>query len=75
MQRHKRLPQRLHFPAGLGLNWVVRPDVELGAVLRIARDSEGEQLLFTSEEVEVQARQAAERRVAELEAELRKRSP
>ncbi len=61
----------------LGLHWVVLGDAELGALLRIATDAEGRQLLPTREEAEVHverlARQAAERRVAELEAELKRR--
>jgi Uma2 family endonuclease len=64
----------------LGLHWTVLGDAELGAVLRVAKDAEGKQLLPTpveaeglSRATESHARQAAERRVAELETELKKR--
>ena len=71
----------------LDLWWVVRPGGGWPAVLRLARDPAGQQLLPTPEEHEEQLRQAesrlreaeqgqreaAERRIAELEAELRRR--
>ncbi|MBI4703504.1 MAG: Uma2 family endonuclease [Deltaproteobacteria bacterium] len=47
--------------------WVVREHAELGSVLRLAEDAAGERLLPTPDE----ARERAEQRVAELEAELR----
>jgi hypothetical protein len=46
----------------LGLYWHHRPDQRLGSVLRLARGPEGRHLLVTPEE-----------RIAELEAELRRR--
>ncbi len=52
--------------AVLGLWWVVRPGAGLDLALRLARDPEGQDLLPTGQE-------AAERRVAELEQELRRR--
>lgn len=39
----------------------------------IARDAEGHDLVLTPEEAEARAREAAEQRVAELEAQLRLR--
>jgi Uma2 family endonuclease len=60
----------------LGLHWVVIVDSELIAVPRFAKDAAGKDLLPTREEGELaerRARQAAERRVAELEAELKRR--
>jgi hypothetical protein len=59
---------------------VVAPAGQLPAALRLARDAEGRDQVLTPEErserarqAEAQARQAAEQRVAELEAELRRR--
>ena len=46
----------------LALYWCVRPDERLGQMLRLARDPEGRDLLLTAEE-----------RLAELEAELKRR--
>jgi len=57
----------------LGLWWVVQPTPELGATLRLAQERAGSQMLPTEAEAEAAARQAAERRVAELEEELRRR--
>ena len=61
----------------LGLFWVLVPAEGLTAALRLARDPEGRDLVLTPLETEhraeTQARIAAERRVAELEAELRRR--
>jgi len=51
----------------LGLRWIVSPDPELAAVLRLSRDQAGKELLLTREEV-------AEQRIRVLEAELDKRS-
>jgi hypothetical protein len=69
-----------HFCRGLKLFWVVVPAGQFPAALRLARDAEGRDLVLTPEErserarqAEAQARQAAEQRVAELEAELRRR--
>jgi hypothetical protein len=52
----------------LGLHWVIRAGGEVVSCLRLAEDVLGAHLLLTKEEV-------AEKRVAELEAELRRRSP
>ncbi len=57
----------------LGLHWVVRPGENLAFALRLAEDAPGEILLLTTGEAETRAREVAERRVAELEAELRRR--
>jgi hypothetical protein len=60
----------------LGLYWHPCPDARLGRVLRLARDPAGQQLLPTPDEREEQERAAKEAellRVAELEAELRRR--
>jgi hypothetical protein len=57
----------------LGMFLVVRQDAECGTMLRLARDPEGRDLLPTPSEarqLEAEARQRAERRIAELEAEL-----
>lgn len=53
----------------LGLYWCVFPDARLGHVLRLARDAEGRELLLTPDE----RAEAALVRVAELEAELKRR--
>ena len=53
---------RCHPSDALGLYWLVTPDARLGQRLRLARDANGSVLLPTHEE-----------RIAELEAELRKR--
>jgi Uma2 family endonuclease len=50
----------------LGLHWCVRTDATLGCVLRLSRDALGEVLVLTALEAE-------RARVAELEAELRRR--
>ena len=71
----------------LGLYWCIAPDPKLGSMLRLARDSAGQDLLPTLAEAgqreaqarqqEAQARQQeaaqAEARIRELEAELAKR--
>jgi hypothetical protein len=57
----------------LDLHWVVVPVGEHPAGLRLARDAEGRDLLPTEAEAAHGAREAAERRVAELEEELRRR--
>lgn len=64
------------FCDALGLYWWHRPDERLGSVLRLARDPEGQRLLATPEEHRNQerlAKEAALARIAELEAELRRR--
>jgi hypothetical protein len=48
------------------------PDARLGAVLRLADDREGERLWLTRAESEAAERKSAVRRIAELEAELRR---
>lgn len=68
--------------AALSLTWVVWPDPDLGAMLRLARDAEGGELLPTLAEAketegrmrvqETDRRKDAEQRIRELEAELRK---
>jgi Uma2 family endonuclease len=62
----------------LGLHWVVAPAPELAAALRLARDPEGRELMLApievalAREADALARaEAAQARVAELEAELR----
>jgi Uma2 family endonuclease len=57
----------------LGLWWVVVPGAGYPAALRLARDAAGADLVLTSEEKEVRAREAAEQKVAELEAKLAQR--
>jgi len=57
----------------LGLYWVGVEDPKWGPMLRVARDAEAEALLPTPVEHEARAREAAELRVRELEAELRRR--
>ncbi|WP_437681943.1 Uma2 family endonuclease [Sorangium sp. So ce131] len=66
--------------AVLGLHWVVVPAGGHPAALRLARTSDGAELVLTPEEAERRraeteqaARATAERRIAELEAELRRR--
>jgi Uma2 family endonuclease len=49
--------------------WVLVPDPESGALLRLSRDPEGKALFPTPDELRI----AAEERVKELEAELRRR--
>lgn len=63
-----------HLCRGLSLYWVVVPTVRYPAALRLARDAAGRDLVLTPEETEARAREAAERRIAELEAELRLRN-
>ncbi|MBI2394713.1 MAG: Uma2 family endonuclease [Deltaproteobacteria bacterium] len=57
----------------LGLHWVAAPLAGYPCGLRLSRDAAGADLLPTGEEAEARARADAERRVAELEAELAKR--
>jgi hypothetical protein len=57
----------------LPVSWVVVPDDESVALLRVSRGPEGKDLLPTPAELEQEKRIQAERRVAELEAELRRR--
>jgi len=60
----------------LGVHWCVQPDVVLGRVLRLSQDSLGQKLIATAAERERAAldrEQAALARIAELEAELRRR--
>jgi Uma2 family endonuclease len=56
--------------AVIGIWWVVVEDEALGPALRPARDPDGRELLPTPTELESQARQAAEHRIAELLTEL-----
>jgi len=53
----------------LPATWVIVPNAESGTLLRLSRDPEGKDLLPTPDDL----RLAAEARVAELEAELRRR--
>ncbi|HZF47289.1 MAG TPA: Uma2 family endonuclease [Polyangiaceae bacterium] len=62
-----------HSCRGLKVYWVVVPLDRIPAALRLARDAEGCDLVLTPEEREARARKAAEQRVAELEAALRRR--
>lgn len=57
----------------LNLHWVVVPDEDLPASLRLSRDPDGTDLLPTPAEQSVLARKAAEERIAELEEALRRR--
>jgi Uma2 family endonuclease len=57
----------------LGAHWCVKSDTERGQVLRLARDPLGKDLIPTPEERERAAKDAAFARIAELEAELRRR--
>ncbi len=59
----------------LGLWWVIQEHEPDGPLLRLARDREGRELLPTALEREQRARLSAEARLAELEAELRRREP
>jgi hypothetical protein len=52
---------------------VVVPAGQFPAALRLARDAEGRDRVLTQEERKERALQAAEQRVAELEAELKRR--
>ena len=68
--------------AALSLTWVVRPDPQLGATLRLARDEQRGELLPTLAEAkdaegrmrvqETDRRKDAEQRIRELEEELRR---
>ena len=64
----------------LGLYWCLVPDPHLGPTLRLARDRDGRDLLLTPAEAagsatdaERAAKEVAQARVAELEAELAQR--
>jgi hypothetical protein len=57
----------------LDLWWVVRPIGEVPLGLRVARDPAGRDLLLSPLEASEQARSAVESRVAELEAEMRRK--
>jgi len=57
----------------LGVHWCVRSDATLGRVLRLSQDPLGQILVPTVREREAAAAAAAAARVAELEAELRRR--
>jgi Uma2 family endonuclease len=57
----------------LPATWVVVPDDECGALLRLGRDADGKDLFPTPAELERGKRVQAEQRIAELEAELRRR--
>jgi hypothetical protein len=59
--------------AVLRMTWVVTQDPVLGRMLRLGRDAAGTDLLPTPVEHEARLRGVAERRVKELEEELRKR--
>jgi len=61
--------------ATLGLHWVVtaHPELPLLPALRLARDADGVDLVLTHAESEASLRHAAERRLAEIEEELRRR--
>lgn len=59
--------------AVLGLCWVVTKDPSLGRILRLAKDASGGRLLPTPVEREAMKRRDAERRVRELEEELKRR--
>jgi hypothetical protein len=79
VERNLGGPEALHCDA-LALYWCVREDPELGRVLRLARDAQGENVVLTPEEAEraakeaaLVANEAALARIAELEAELGKR--
>jgi Uma2 family endonuclease len=67
VERDPSLPESRRCDA-LGLYWCIVPDAKIGYVLRLAEGPNGEVLLPTPEE-------AAMARVAELEAELSRRSP
>lgn len=56
----------------LGVWWVIVPDERWGTMLRISRDASGQDLVKSELETEAEARQQAEARVHELEAELRR---
>jgi Uma2 family endonuclease len=58
----------------LGVYLVVRDDAEIGPMLRLARDLDGRNVLPTQAEARHEEAEAAKRRIAELEAELAKRS-
>src|SRR5262249_45373127 len=55
--------------------WCLWTDPRLGAMLRVADGPDGSGLWPTPEEGAFAERDAAERRIAELEAELRRRGP
>jgi len=55
--------------------WCLHQDARLGVMLRLADGADGSGLWPTPEEAEIEQREAAARRIAELEAELRRRGP
>jgi hypothetical protein len=55
--------------------WCLHDDPRLGVMLRLADGADGSRLWPTPEEAEIQQGEAAARRIAELEAELRRRGP
>ena len=61
--------------AHLGGYWCAVECPDTGLTLRLSRDELGTQLFPTSAELAVEARQRAEQRVRELEAELQRRTP
>jgi hypothetical protein len=76
----REVGERAEWSEILGLWWVIVPHPELGPSLRLARDPAGADLLLTpleralrGQEDERRAREAAEQRVQELEAELGRR--
>jgi hypothetical protein len=63
------------FSDALGLYWCIVPDARLKAMLRLSRDREGQDLLPTpAEHAKSEAERVALARIAELEAELARRS-
>ncbi|WP_234023719.1 Uma2 family endonuclease [Sorangium cellulosum] len=56
----------------LGLHWVVAASNGMPVALRLARDPAGRDLVLTAEEAAEVRAKAAERRIAELEAELQR---
>ncbi len=57
----------------LGLHWVVASAEGLDVALRLARDEAGQELLLSPTEAAQHRAEAAQRRIAELEAQLSKR--
>lgn len=76
VERDLSAPNALYCDA-LEAFWCLRPDPRLGRMLRLAEGADGTGLWPTPEEAEkaerAREREAAERRIAELEAELRRR--
>lgn len=74
VERDPTDPRALYSDA-LGLYWCVVPNPRLKAMLRLSRDAEGKDLLPTpAEHAGKQAERAALARIAELEAELARRT-